>query len=218
MRRPGTVWYTGAMPGIKRTDIIASLIIGEAAALLMLAIGRALALPAGLSSLLPWLPVLFPLFTLAIMMISSVIGRRVPVAYQFSKFLLVGGLNFLIDLAVLNALIALSGVSQGALAVGFKGASFVVAVISSFFWNKFWTFRAASLEHAGGEFVQFLTVSVIGLLTNAGAFSLLNDALGPRSGIRPQAWASIAAGGAAVVGLLWNFLGYKFFVFRRPQR
>lgn len=197
---------------------MASVVIGEAAALLIMAIGRNLALPSGPASLLPALPFVFPLFTLGVMAGGSLAGRRVGIAYQFSKFLLVGGLNFLIDLAVLNALIAFSGVTHGAVAVAFKGTSFVVAVISSFFWNKFWTFHAATLEHAGVQFAEFITVSVIGLLLNAGAFSLLNDALGPQAGIAPQAWASVSAGGAAIAGLIWNFIGYKFFVFRKLQR
>ncbi len=203
---------------MRKTDAVASVVIGEAAALLALAISRTITLPAPILPYLRHLPWAFPLFTLVVMAVGSYASRWVAVAQQFAKFLLVGGLNFLIDLAVLNALIAFSGVSQGTIAVGFKGASFVVAVISSFFWNKFWTFRASSLEHAGAQFAQFITVSVIGLLINAGVFSLLNDALGPRAGIPPQTWASVAALGAAAVGLLWNFAGYKFFVFRGPQK
>lgn len=203
---------------MKRIDIIASLVIGEAAALLMIAIGRAITLPDLVAPYLGHLAWSFALVTLGVMAAGTLAGRRIAVAYPFSKFLLVGGLNFLIDLAVLNALIALSGVSQGALAVVFKGAGFAVAVISSFFWNKFWTFRAATLEHAGVQFAEFLTVSVIGLLLNAGVFYLLNDVLGPRAGIAPQTWASVAALGAAVAGLLWNFIGYKFFVFRKAQK
>lgn len=200
---------------MKKVDLIASLVIGEAAALLMIAIGRNLPLPRGLASLLPLLPFVFPLFTLAVMVASSVVGRRFAVAYQFSKFLLVGGLNFLIDLGVLNLLVFATGIASGLPAAGFKAVAFMVAVTSSFFWNKFWTFRALSTSHVGGEFFVFLVVSAIGLLVNVGTFALVNDALGPRSGIDPQTWASISAGGAAVIGLLWNFVGYKFLVFKK---
>lgn len=201
---------------MRKTDIVASLIIGEAAALLMIAIGRNLSLPRGLASLLPLLPFVFPFFTLAVVVISALVGRRFAVAYQFSKFLLVGGLNFLIDLGVLNLLVFATGIASGLPAVGFKAVAFMVAVTSSFFWNKYWTFRALSTAHVGGEFFVFLVVSAIGLLVNVGAFALLNDALGPRAGIDPKTWASISAGGAAVAGLLWNFAGYRFIVFRRP--
>ncbi len=48
------------------------------------------------------------------------------------------------------------------------------------------------------------------------AFAIFN-ALGPAGGIPLKTWASIAAGGAAIVGLVWNFIGYKFLVFRREN-
>ncbi len=200
---------------LKRIDLIASLVIGEAAALLMLAISQNLALPRGPTSLLPWLPFTFPLFTLAVMAAGAVLGRRLAVAYQFSKFLLVGGLNFLIDLGVLNLLIAATAISAGFYADVFKAAAFLVAVSSSFLWNKFWTFRSLSTEHAGLQFVEFFVVSAVGLAINVSTFALMNDALGPKFGIPAVAWASVSAGGAAAVGLLWNFLGYKLVVFRK---
>ncbi len=200
---------------IRKVDIISSLVIGEAAALLMLFISANIALPLAVKSYVPLLPFAFPFFTVAVMLAGSLLGVRIAVAHQFTKFLLVGGLNFLIDLGVLNFLITLTGVSQGALAVGFKAAGFTTAVTSSFFWNKFWTFRVVSLEHAGLQFVEFFTVALIGLGLNAGIFALVNDVVGPQGAIPPQTWANIAAVAAAAIGLAWNFLGYKFFVFRR---
>ncbi len=201
---------------IRRIDIISSLVIGEAAALLMLFISANITLPLAVRSYVSLLPFAFPFFTVAVMLVGSLLGARIAVAHQFTKFLLVGGLNFLIDLGVLNALILLTGVSQGALAVGFKAAGFTAAVISSFLWNKFWTFRAVSLEHAGLQFVEFVSVALIGLGLNTGIFAFVNDAIGPQGAIPPQTWANIAAVAAAAIGFVWNFLGYKYFVFRRP--
>lgn len=90
--------------------------------------------------------------------------------------------------------------------------------MSSFLWNKFWTFRALSTENAGKQFVEFFIVSAVGLGVNVGTFALVNDVLGAQSGIDPQTWASVSAAGAAMVGLIWNFVGYKFIVFRRESR
>ena len=203
---------------MKRIDIIASLVIGEAAAFLMIAIGRNLSLPRGPASLLPFLPFIFPFFTLAVMAVGSALARRLAVAYQLSKFFLVGGLNFLIDLGVLNFLIYLTDITAGFYAAVFKGLAFLVAMVSSFLWNKFWTFRALSVAQVGLQFAEFFAVTVVGFFINVGAFVLVNDWVGPPVSIPAKAWASIAAGSAAVIGLLWNFLGYKFFVFRKPQR
>lgn len=203
---------------IKRADLIMSLAIGELVALLMLAVGRNLALPRGPASLLPWLPFWFPFLTLAVMLGGAWLGRYSLALYQFTKFGLVGGMNFLIDLGVLNLLIAATGVASGFYAVAFKAAAFLVAVVSSFLGNKFWTFRSLSVEHAGLQFAGFFVVSAVGLVVNTGMFALLNDGLGPRAGIPPATWANVSAAGATLVVLLWNFLGYKFLVFRKPSR
>ncbi|MBI4132918.1 MAG: GtrA family protein [Candidatus Sungbacteria bacterium] len=200
---------------LRRIDIIASLVIGEAAALLMLAIGRNISLPAGPAGLLPFLPFVFPIFTLAVIIAGSFFSRRIAVAYQFSKFLLVGGLNFLVDLGVLNILIFATGIAGGFYVVSFKAVAFLVAVTSSFLLNKFWTFRALSVEHAGLQFFEFLVVSGVGIAVNVGIFALVNNWLGPQAGIDDKTWASVSAGSAAIAGLLWNFLGYKFVVFRK---
>ena len=203
---------------VKRTDLIMSLAIGELVALLMLAVSRNIALPAAVYRLLPWLPLVFPVFTFLIIAAGTVAGRRLPVVYQFTKFMLVGGMNFLIDLGVLNFLIAATGIASGFYAVAFKAAAFLVAVVSSFLGNKFWTFRALSVEHAGLQFAGFFMVSAVGLLINTGMFTLLNDGIGPSGGIPPATWANVSAVGATLVVLLWNFLGYKFFVFRKAQK
>ncbi len=202
---------------MKRADIISSLVIGEAAGLLMLVIGRNITLPSGAARVLPLLPFGFPIFTAVVMAVGSYVGGRIAVAYQFTKFLLVGGLNFLIDLGVLNLLVAATNVTEGYQVSIFKAVAFLVAVISSFLWNKFWTFRSLSTERAAMQFAEFLVITVIGFFINVGAFSLLNNVAGPQSGIDPKTWVSISAGSAAILGLVWNFLGYKLLVFRAPR-
>lgn len=201
----------------KKADIIGSLVIGEAAALLMLLIGRNLALPQVVRQVLPWMPLVFPFCTLAAMLVGAAVGRSIFIVYQFTKFLLVGGLNFLIDLGTLNLCIHLTGISQGFYANVFKAIAFLVAVTFSFFWNKFWTFSALSTEGTGRQFAQFFIVTGIGFFINVGTFAFLNDWVGPQAAISATTWASVAAAGAAVVGLIWNFSGYKFLVFRRSE-
>lgn len=200
---------------VKKSDVVSSLVIGEAAALLMLGVGRNIALPEKVIAFLPSLPYTFPFLTLAVMLVGALAGRLAPFLHQLAKFSLVGGLNFLIDLGVLNLLIALTGITHGFFASTFKAAAFLVAVTSSFLWNKFWTFGATSVENAGRQFLQFFLVTLIGFLINVGAFLLLNDYVGPRAAIDPRTWASVSAAGAAALGLFWNFLGYRFLVFRK---
>jgi len=201
-----------------RLDIILSAVIGEIAALLMVAVSRNLALPSGIQSAVSLLPFVFPFFTIGVMIVGIWFRTRLDVAYQFSKFLLVGGSNFLVDLAVLNLFIALTVITQGFYAAVFKAVSFLVAMSWSFVWNKFWTFRSASIHRAPIQFAEFFAVSVVGILINVGTFAFTNSVVGPQAGIDQRTWASVSAAAAAVAGLLWNFLGYKFLVFRRESR
>ena len=137
-----------------------------------------------------------------------------PIIRQAIKFVLVGILNTLVDLAVLNMLIFVSGISAGFGYSAFKGISFTVAVINSYFLNKFWTFKVQKMEGAKKEFAQFFTVSLIGFGINVGVASLVVNAIGPQLGIAPKIWANIGAICATLVGMTWNFLGYKFIVFK----
>jgi len=201
---------------IRKTDLIISIVIGVLAGVLISVIGQNIPELSGtVRTVLPLMPILFPIVTLVGMLVAGLLSRFVPVLYQLAKFALVGGLNFLVDLGILNFLTAVSGISEGSGAVSFKAISFLVATTQSFFWNKHWTFRARVGEGGGIQFFQFLIVSTIGFFINLGIFTFVNDVIGPHGGISPKLWLNIAALAAAVVGLVWNFLGYKFFVFKK---
>lgn len=201
----------------KKTDIIIALLIGEAAAWLMVGVSRNIEALVPFFRYIIFLPLLFPLFTLFVIVAGKWASRFSATLYQLSKFMLVGGLNFLLDLGVLNLLIVVFGVSQGLSAVVFKGTAFAVAVTFSFFMNKFWTFGARSTADALQEFVEFFVVALIGLGINLGTFSFVNDYIGVRAGLPPATWANIAALSAAVFGTAWNFVAIKFFVFKKSQ-
>ena len=71
---------------------------------------------------------------------------------QFTKFVLVGGLNTFIDFAVLNILILIFGLVQSdPKYIFFKIFSYVTASINSFFFNKFWVFKNKLKENQNIE-------------------------------------------------------------------
>ena len=129
---------------------------------------------------------------------------------QIIKFVIVGGFNTLIDLAVLNLFIFATGVASGTPFIFFKGISFLVAVLNSYFWNRRWTFRSDKKV-----FIQFFIVSAIGLFLNVGTAALLVNIIGPQFGLSDKVWANVGAVGGPLVVMTWNFLGYKFVVFKR---
>jgi putative flippase GtrA len=138
--------------------------------------------------------------------------------FQAGKFVLVGVLNTLIDLGVLNLLIFATGIASGLWYTVFKGISFIAAVINSYILNKFWTFKSAGQANKGKEFAQFLTVSIVGFGINVGVASLVVNVISqqfPSFGVSEQIWANIGAISATFCAMAWNFIGYKFIVFKR---
>lgn len=141
-------------------------------------------------------------------------GEKFGVLVQFYKFVLVGVLNTFLDLAVLNGLIVLSGITVGWQFSLFKGISFAAAVINSYFWNKLWTFSVGG-KAKPVEFSKFLAVSLVGLGINVGVASFLVNIVGPLGAIKPQLWASMSAIAAIGFTTISNFAGYKLFVFKK---
>lgn len=156
----------------------------------------------------------FIIFANLALWFASLLSRFVPVFLQVAKFAAVGGLNTLLDLGVLNVLILISGVAVGYWYPVFKGISFVIANINSYFWNKHWTFGVGGTANIK-EFSQFLIVSIIGFGINVGIASLLVNIIGAPENISLERWANIGALSATIISLVWNFIGYKFFVFKR---
>lgn len=204
---------------MRKSDIIAALIIGEADAWLIILIAKnireALVAYPNFQSLINFLPIILPILAVLAVFFSHFIGKKILVIFQIVKFALVGTLNAFIDLGVLNLLILVSGIATGFLFSVFKGISFLLATINSYFWNKFWTFRKRGTAPYPKEFLQFFVITVIGFLINVGTASLIVNVFGPQFGMTENLWANVGAIFAAIIAAIWNFLGYKFLVFKK---
>ena len=192
---------------MSKKDALLALIIGfvVAAALLLIEENTRLTI-----AHTEWLLLALPILSVIGLWITSLLARMRPIFYEVGKFILVGSLNTFVDLGVLNVFILATAITAGAMFSVFKGVAFIVAVINSYFWNKHWTFKAEK-----GRFREFLVVSLIGFLINVGVASVMVNLVGPLGGLSGPIWANIGAITATVVALLWNFLGYKFFVFKK---
>ena len=147
--------------------------------------------------------------------IGYFLSKYIKIFFQIAKFGAVGAANFAVDIGILNLLIFLTGIATGSFYTIFKVISFTFAVTNSYIWNKFWAFKKTGTKEAGKEFVQFITISVIGLILNAVIASVLVNVIGPMGGIKVKTWASVSAAAASVCVMAWNFIGYKFWVFKR---
>jgi len=147
------------------------------------------------------------------LLILKFLSRFWEVLYQFGKFAAVGALNTVIDLAILNFLILLTGVYVGIYFSAFKAVSFLAATANSYFWNKFWTFQS-KVPITLKEFGRFIFFTVIGLLINVSIASFIVTVLGPVFMVDPKLWVNVGALVAVVVSLVWNFLAYRYIVFK----
>jgi len=134
---------------------------------------------------------------------------------QFSKFFVVGILNTGIDFLVLNILMRLTNTYEGPSIVYFNTISFSVAVINSYILNKYWTFGDSSKVQAPQQFIKFFGVSAVGWGLNTGIMYSVSTLISPLFGLSPALWANFAKAMATGVVLLWNFAGYKLFVFKK---
>jgi putative flippase GtrA len=89
-----------------------------------------------------------------------------------------------------------------------------VAVTNSYLWNKFWTFKSHENKETRKEFIQFVAISGVGFGINVIVASFIVNIIGPVGEISPRLWANIGAFAAIVISVFWNFLGYKFIVFK----
>jgi putative flippase GtrA len=220
---------------MKKNDIIAVLFLGEIAAWLILAVAKGILNPDlygkihGLMNVA--LPIIFPIACLIFIYLASIISKKVKVAYEVAKFILVGGLNTLVDWGVLSFLILTfkhSGVDSNKvlfevfsiaiiLYTLLKAISFVIATTNSYIWNKFWTFKRKTTEKLGREFMQFIIISIIGFLINVIIASSVFKFIPRLGGLNIEQWALVSAAIASIIALVWNFVGYKFIVFNKKD-
>lgn len=195
---------------LTRNDAISSLvlglIIGVFAPLILQNIGKTLPLQ-------NYYFAIFPILTLLGVWFAYLVGARLPVLVQIAKFGVVGVANTVIDFGVLNYLSAAQHVFSGLALIPLNMISFTAAVINSYFWNKYWTFKAGG-DGAGKQFAEFIIISVIAIFLNSGLVYLLT-LLPPLGGVSEQMWLNICKAAATLISLVWNFVGYKFIVFKR---
>ena len=119
-------------------------------------------------------------------------------------FLVVGTIGLLVDAAVLAVLVY--GFDWGNYTA--RGVSFATALTTTWLLNREFVFSDGKLSSAGREYGRYLTLQIISMAVNLGVYSLciaLNDFMAG------QPLIALAAGCAS--GLVFNYIGMRFFVF-----
>lgn len=129
---------------------------------------------------------------------------------KFVRFLIVGASGTLLDFVLLivfkKAFLLPTGIANV--------MSYSCGIVNNFTWNRLWTFPEARDKHIAMQFVQFASVSLIGLTLNTAIVLLLEHPLGdllqhPENGYIP---AKVIA---TVCVVLWNFLANRYWTFKR---
>ncbi len=203
-------------PEINRTDFYLVSFIGASFALF--------AVPIIINLNIPFIPItisnvlllvfFFVLFANLALGIAYLLSQKIPIIFQLAKFGAVGAFNTFLDWGVLNLLIAITGIATGFGFSLFKGISFAIAATGAFFWNKYWTFNSKKKSDKT-EVSRFILISASGFLINVVLASLIMYTFKNSTPLTVEQLANIAAATATLASLVWNFIGYKLFVFNK---
>jgi len=205
---------------MKKANIIYPFIIGEAVALIFLGVLKYSPeylpeMPSFIIQIVWYFPIVLPLLSIFGVFVASLLTKKIPALFQLAKFVLVGALNTFVDFGILILLLTIFGVAAGLLYSISKAFSFSCSVVNSYFWNKFWTFEKKETKRAGREFGKFYLIAGIGFFLNVAIASFVVSIIEPQFGLSAEIWAIVGAFIAVLCVFIWNFLGYKFIVFKK---
>jgi len=128
--------------------------------------------------------------------------RLLPLARQFARYVLVGGVAFAADAGTLWTLTELAGVHYLLSNVG----GFAVGLLVNYLLSVTWVFSRRSGHHVGVEIGVFAAIGVVGLGLNEFLLWAATEGIG----LHYMLSKVLAAG----VVLVWNFGARRWFLFR----
>jgi putative flippase GtrA len=137
--------------------------------------------------------------------------RLIALAREVSKFGTVGGIAFVIDLAIFNVLLQIGTETLAA-----KTVSTLVATTFAFLGNRFWTWRHREHHNMARQYTTFFLLNAVGLGIGLACLAISHYGLG-------QIWPALQSPLAdnisgqlvgTALGTLFRFWSYKRYVFR----
>ena len=151
--------------------------------------------------------IVLPLLSIIGLWLAELIGKKILFIHQAGKFVLVGAFADVIDIKVFQLLFLFAPFYSL-----FKSISFIAAVVIKYLANKHWAFQKHEKDGSGWEAAQFCLVTSIGLIIDVVSFYYLKKI---QTGISTVLWVELSIIFAALITAVWNFLGYKFIVFKK---
>jgi putative flippase GtrA len=162
------------------------------------------------------------------LVIAFYISKKITIIWQIAKFGVIGVLNTLVDLGSLALITFIfrsylnidskeTAFAAGIMIITFysvyKATTFIIANVNSYYWNKYWTFDQGGQKKTRAQFFQFFLVSIIGFIINVLVASVIFKMIGA-TGFSIDQVGLIGAAAGSIMGMAWNFIGYKFMVFK----
>ena len=157
---------------------------------------------------------IFPVLSVVCLEIAKQIGKKITFIDEAAKFFLVGAFSAVIDIKVFQFSAWIFGLFILVSPLISKSISFLVATIVKYGGNKIWVFEKNGKDGIKREVVQFLVITLIGMAIDVLAFYCATHFWQPTA-ISAKIWTEASIIIAALVAAIWNFLGYKFWVFKK---
>ena len=156
---------------------------------------------------------------------ASRMGMNPKELKRFIKFAIVGIIGAIVDFGTFNLLrpVFLVAFASESLAISAaSGISFVAAIFSNFFWNRYWTYPDSRTKSFVAQFFQFTFVNLIGILirvpvvwfTHTWFETLFNSVL---PGLAPDTAVllgdNVAVAFSVGIVMFWNFFVNRYWTY-----
>ncbi len=130
---------------------------------------------------------------------------------QFLRYCVVGGLNTGVDIGILNILLWRFPTHNVQVLAAYNAVAYSCGAISSFFLNKYWTFRRTQ-KVTTRELGRFAISAVLEILYSSALVWLAGQALQPLIA-NTTLWGNASKLAAVVCGALLSYLLMRFWTF-----
>jgi putative flippase GtrA len=143
-------------------------------------------------------------------------SKTVALLKQILAFGMVGGVGFVLDVVVFTVLretvCSPAHVHGGAIIA--KVVSTTIAIIANWLGNRYWTFGADRQANGLAEALEFVAVSVLGMLVGLACLVVSHYLLGLRSVVADNVSSNVVG---LLLGSLVRFVLYRYWVYS-PRR
>jgi putative flippase GtrA len=139
------------------------------------------------------------------------------ILWQFLRYCLVGGINTVMDVLVLNVFLWRFPTHNAQVLVAYNSIAYAGGAVSSFFLNKYWTFRRKQ-RPTRREAIRFVISLFLEILASNALVWLAGKALQPVIA-NPTLWGNASKLVAVIVGTVLSYAFMRFWIFAGgPQK